>query len=141
MVGQLFLRFSAIWGNKWNSQFTDAAIVPIIESEWANGLAGISTESIRRGINASRDSLEWPPSIAEFKRICLGIPDKQSVIAMVVKGGGDALSDKIVGMIGSYEVRTRPFDWVLRQAENNFNIALAEITENEIKTQFKAIPE
>ena len=126
-VGQLFIRFGAIWGNKWKAQFSDAATIEIIESEWAQGLAGLSDDAIMNGIATSRESLEWPPSIAEFKRLCLGLPEKSVTINRVLKGGGDVLSDSLIAMIGSWEVNTRSAEWVERQASSLYEYALKDI--------------
>ena len=126
-IGHLFIRFGAIWGNKWKAQFSDAATIEIIESEWSQGLAGLSDAAIMNGIAISRGALEWPPSIAEFKRLCLGLPDRSITINKVLKGGGDALSDAIIAMIGEWEVKTRTAQWVEKQAGNLYEYALKDI--------------
>lgn len=35
-------------------------------NEWAIGLAGLSGDNIKRGLDKCRTDCKWPPSIAEF---------------------------------------------------------------------------
>ncbi|MFD2112038.1 hypothetical protein [Thiorhodococcus fuscus] len=42
----------------------------MFETEWAEGLAGLSGEDIRCGIAWVRANSGWPPSIAEFRSAC-----------------------------------------------------------------------
>jgi len=39
-------------------------------AEWADGLAGITAEQIKRGLDTWDDP--WPPSLPEFRAACLG---------------------------------------------------------------------
>ena len=38
-------------------------------AEWAAGLADVTPEQVRRGLNALTS--EWPPTLPEFKALCL----------------------------------------------------------------------
>jgi len=42
----------------------------MFETEWAEGLAGLSGDDIRCGIAWVRDNSDWPPSISEFRSAC-----------------------------------------------------------------------
>lgn len=61
----MFLKFRAIWGEKWTKNIDDQ-ILPIMLEEWAIGLKNLSGEDIKFVLDYARGRLEWPPSIAEF---------------------------------------------------------------------------
>lgn len=44
----------------------------MVQAEWAKGLAGLTGEEIRIGIDHCRTHATWPPSIAEFRTACRG---------------------------------------------------------------------
>lgn len=67
-VLNLFARFHARYGHKWQSQFPDENILKLAAKEWADGLSGITTEQLRDGLN--RWDGDWPPSLPEFRRAC-----------------------------------------------------------------------
>lgn len=39
----------------------------LAKQEWAKGLDDLTNEEIARGLDKCRRTLEWPPSIAEFR--------------------------------------------------------------------------
>jgi len=39
-------------------------------TEWREGLAGVTAEELKRGLEAWQES--WPPSLPEFRAACLG---------------------------------------------------------------------
>ena len=65
----MFKRLRVIYGAKWDAQFADAALHDAAVVEWGIGLAGLSGEQIKRGIDRCRAELEWPPAIAVFLRL------------------------------------------------------------------------
>jgi len=65
-VALLFAKFKAIWGQRWTTQFQTAESLDLTRAEWADAIGTLSAEELRRGITTCRDSLQWPPSIAEF---------------------------------------------------------------------------
>ncbi len=42
----------------------------LLESEWSEGLTGLNREQLERGLKRAREHCEWPPSIAEFRKLC-----------------------------------------------------------------------
>jgi hypothetical protein len=71
-IERLFERLSARYGNKFAAMW--AGISPeAIKREWAEGLAGFSREELVEGMRASLDR-EWPPNLAEFRRLCRPAP-------------------------------------------------------------------
>lgn len=39
--------------------------------EWAKGIEGLTDEQLVTGIEKVRSDCTWPPSIAEFRKLCL----------------------------------------------------------------------
>lgn len=74
-ISALFLRFQAIYGHKFTS--TIQGIEDIATTEWANGMAGITGEQIKCGLEKCAQKKlqsgeqDWPPTLAEFRALCL----------------------------------------------------------------------
>ncbi len=60
------MRFQAIWGEKWTKNLTKE-IAPIALAEWSDGLRGFNQEELNYALEMAKNTLEWPPSIAEFR--------------------------------------------------------------------------
>lgn len=55
---------------------------------WAKGLAGLSPEQLGRGLEACITRTDpWPPVLAQFRALCLGIPDLADVRADMARDG------------------------------------------------------
>ena len=64
-------RFAAIWPRHWAKQMTGVNL-DAVRDEWAAGLAGLTGEQIKAGIDHCRIDCLYPPSIAEFRKACMG---------------------------------------------------------------------
>lgn len=64
------MRFKSIWMHKWTSLFTTNEDYEIFKDEWGRGLAELTGEEIKKGIDHCRNNLEWPPTLMEFKNMC-----------------------------------------------------------------------
>ncbi len=69
-VDALFARFARIWPRAW-AKTLRAADRDGMADEWAQGLAGLTGNEIAHGIGKARAECQWPPSIAEFRALCL----------------------------------------------------------------------
>lgn len=65
-VDALFARFAVIWPRAWADQF-GGVDRGLLAAEWSQGLAGLTGDQIKRGIERCRNDKPWPPSIAEFR--------------------------------------------------------------------------
>lgn len=77
VVLNIFKKFQAIYLNKWTSAL--GGIEEIAMKEWAQALAGLEPEHIERGLNNLPKS--WPPTVFEFKELCLGEPEDKRLDA------------------------------------------------------------
>lgn len=70
-IDRLYQRFQGIYMQKWASQFTSDAMLANWRETWGEGLAGLTADQVRRGLNGCAN-LDWPPSLPEFRRLCVG---------------------------------------------------------------------
>lgn len=74
-ISALFKRFQAMYGHKFTS--TIQGIEEITTLEWSNGMAGITGEQIKSGLEKcahkklSPGESDWPPTLSEFRALCL----------------------------------------------------------------------
>lgn len=91
-VERLFERMLLEYGKK----FTDlwAAVDPdTLIAHWSRGLAGYSGAELNRGLDAL-SSREWPPTLAEFKKLCRPLLDpavayQEAVAGVQARQGGE----------------------------------------------------
>lgn len=78
----IFSRFQAIYGHKWQSQLPpgDEGMLRLALKEWGDSLRGLNQDQIDMAVEQARYQCEWPPSIAEFLRLALGIPSVDDVL-------------------------------------------------------------
>ena len=67
-ISALFKKLQAIYGSKWNASID--GIEDVAVTEWSQGLAGITGEQLRKGLDNLDD--DWPPSLPAFRAACLG---------------------------------------------------------------------
>jgi len=71
---------AAIYPHKWTSAMGESPNdteggLTVYGDTWAKGLAGLSPEELGAGLEACiRRADRWPPVLAEFRELCLGIP-------------------------------------------------------------------
>jgi len=61
VIDRLFDKFRAIYGPRF--KHSDKA-------QWRKGLEGIKPHEIAHGLDQARKLCDWPPSIAEFRKLC-----------------------------------------------------------------------
>lgn len=84
----LYLRFCAIYGDKFYKDYHDADFKAVWYAEWVTGLAGIDVCLIKDALEKCKLTLEWPPSILEFRSICEhknGFPDMDAAFNAAIR--------------------------------------------------------
>ena len=76
---RLWERMAAIYGHRWASAYGDAperdGVLTVAGDTWSRGLSGLSPVQLGNGIEDCLASGEpWPPTLPEFRAMCLGIP-------------------------------------------------------------------
>ena len=87
VMRRLWQRMGAIYGHRWSSGYgEDAAKEGSAGEVWAKGLAGLSAMQIGAGISAAMASADpWPPTLPQFRALCLGIPSFATVAHQVAR--------------------------------------------------------
>jgi hypothetical protein len=86
----LHMRFMSIFGEKFSKLFASDAFIQIWWEEWSQGMAGINPKHIKVALDYCRMNLEWPPSIAEFRKICeqaAGVLPWETAFDLAVRSG------------------------------------------------------
>jgi len=88
-IRTLWARMTEIYGHRWSATFGESTDGNSAADTWAKGLAGITGVQLADGLKACIASSEpWPPTLPEFRAMCLGIPSLISVRAEI-NGKGD----------------------------------------------------
>lgn len=101
-----------IYGHRWASSYGDDPASSAGQT-WAKGLAGISPQQLAAGIAACIASAQpWPPTLPEFRQLCLGIPSLAAVRAELLRQGGQfsAFARLVWQHIDGYRLRHSPAD-------------------------------
>lgn len=84
----LYLRFCAIYDHKFVKNYHDEDFKSLWANEWCTGLSGINPNVIKDSLDYCKKNLEWPPSIAEFIKICesySGVPTLEQAIDLACR--------------------------------------------------------
>lgn len=74
----------AIYTHKWSSQFNNEFEIGLCQKEWQTALDGVENNQLAHAFEVCRNTFEWPPSIAEFKRIAMGVVDNDVAFKMAL---------------------------------------------------------
>lgn len=84
-IDRLFVKFSAIYGHIWQSQFKQADFLNIAKKIWSETLAEISDENIDLALKACTKRHEMPPTLPMFYQLCRSYQPKIKVAEVVKK--------------------------------------------------------
>lgn len=70
----LYARFASAWGKRFVENHPTDEFVQIWCIDWESGLKGIDSNVIMRALDKCRLTMDWPPVLSEFLRMC----DQQS---------------------------------------------------------------
>lgn len=96
-----------IYGHRWTASFGANPDTEGAAGTWAKGLAGITPTQLADGLKACITSSDpWPPTLPEFRAMCLGIPSLVSVRAEVNgKGERTPFAMLVWQRLDSYQYR------------------------------------
>lgn len=91
-----------IYGHKWTSAYGSDPGASV-GGTWAKGLAGLNQSDIAAGVEAClAGALSWPPTLPEFRELCLGIPSVAKVRVYFQQLRGDSPIDPFARLVWSY---------------------------------------
>ena len=120
----LWLRMGEIYGYRWTSAYGEDAEKGAGET-WSKGLSGISPRGIADGLSAALVSSDpWPPTLPQFRAMCLGIPSFASVVR-VIRGAAEktAFSRLVWQHLDEYRHRTVDADKAERLLRDAYDLA------------------
>lgn len=108
---QLWLRMTEIYGHKFTSACGEDAASGAGET-WAIGLSGLSARDINTGLSAALTSTDpWPPTLPQFRAMCLGIPSLAAVrLAIRMKAKPTPFTVMLWQNLDSYRLRQASAD-------------------------------
>lgn len=78
-----------IYGHRWTSAFGEDAATGAGQT-WAHGLTGLTAAQIGDGIERMLiEADDWPPTLPQFRRLCLGVPSLPAVSFELRQHDGD----------------------------------------------------
>lgn len=76
----LWVRMAEIYGHRWSTAYGTDPDPEGAAGTWAKGLAGVTGAQLAEGLKACIASSEpWPPTLPEFRAMCLAVPSLVSV--------------------------------------------------------------
>jgi hypothetical protein len=112
IFGRMLARYGSAWLAKW-------AHVPLeaVRADWAEQLDNYGLVSINHGLMHLPE--DFPPTAAQFRRICNGRPDPQPLAIERPKANPQRVADLIATARAALIERTkkRPFKWAFELQE------------------------
>lgn len=69
-IAQIFMRLASIYGPAWSSHYAGETGM-LAMAEWGEELSSLGDNQIQRGITRCRRRTGYPPSLPEFRELCL----------------------------------------------------------------------
>lgn len=126
----LYLRFTVIWGHKFTASHTNENFTDMWAADWSESLLGIASNDIRKAIEYCRANLEWPPSLAEFRKICeknSNVPSPKECLNLAVRRDfTHQIVKDIFDKIGSWDMKNAKETELLKRFEKHHKEYLAD---------------
>ena len=127
----LWLRMGELYDVKWTNSHGEKDQ----NDTWLKGLKDLTPEMIGDGLTGCLNQYKaWPPTLMQFRDLCLGIPDKALLKHQVVNGAqsNDPMVKKMRALIGSWNLSHCTYAELDRMVESAYKELCGEI--NTIKT-------
>lgn len=114
-----------IYGHRWTSAYGDDA-GDGAGLTWGKGLAGLTPEQIGAGVSgALRSADPWPPTLPQFRAMCLEIPSLAAVLADLSAESArrQPFTRLVWGYVDSYRYRHAPTDQAERMIRGAYEQA------------------
>ena len=130
MVKRLYMRFATIYGEKFTRSHPTPEFVEMWWEDWAESLGATSPHHIKTALDYCRENLEWPPSLAEFRRLCetaSGVPDVSEALRLAIrKEFNHPVIAKAWDKVGSWSMSHDKESEVKKKFEAAYNEALSD---------------
>lgn len=99
-LDELWRRMARVYGHRWTTHFGETD-----DGTWLAGLRGIAPEHLAEGLRrviARGDP--WPPSLPEFRLVCLGIPKRSLAVTRALNGASTPLAERMRQVVGTWDL-------------------------------------
>ncbi len=124
----LYMRFASTYGEKFVRHHPNDQFVQLWWEEWSEGMAGINPNHIKDGLSYCRLNLEWPPSIAEFRRICEQASGVPTILEAMQSAIRREFTHPIVSMayerVGSWAIKNDKQELFQRKFQEAYTASL-----------------
>jgi len=105
IIKDIWLSMSAIYGNRWISGY-GAQPNTLAVQWWSEGLKGINENQIKTAIQAClKLDDEWPPSLPQFRKLCLAIPAFSCIKEEMRQADYSAFTRFVMGFLDHWQYR------------------------------------
>lgn len=126
----LYLRLVTFYAERFVKPYHDEDFKNLWYSEWAEALSDIDVLCIKSVLDYCRLNLEWPPSIAEFRRLCeksSGIPTHTQCLNDALRGEfSHPLAYLTYIKVGSWATKNDKEDVLQKKYEDAYKESLNE---------------
>lgn len=126
----LWLRMTEIYGYKWTSAYGEDAEAGAGDT-WASGLSGLSPRNINIGLSAALVSSDpWPPTLPQFRAMCLEVPSLAAVkLAVRNRNLSTPFMRQVWTKLDAYRLRSDEAWEVDRQIREAYELAREHVME------------
>lgn len=140
-VARLWVLMTKIYGHKWVTNFGQSDK----DHVWLAGLRGLTPEMIKRGLSECVNQFKsWPPTLPEFKALCLEIPDKQVAIENAIFAARDKrtlIGNKIYQLVGDWDMKTLNMRDLRTRCNEVYDRAVNECVMDTLKARYQRLLE
>jgi len=99
-IAELWVRMARIYGHRWTTHFGASD-----DGTWLAGLQHLTADQLATGMRAviARGDA-WPPSLPEFRLICLGLPRRDRAVADALAGEDTLLARRMRAEVGQWDM-------------------------------------
>jgi hypothetical protein len=124
-ASELFYHFTAIWGHKWVSNMQDEHVHDLALRHWQQVLDELSDEQISKACAKAKNTLDWPPSIAQFKKLALNLLDPDAAFEEAYSGGNYS------GLFDSWERKTNTEQELRKKFYARYDVLMHDMLGND----------
>jgi hypothetical protein len=148
LMDHLFNRMDGAYPSRWKAQFPSEQAIANWREAWSEAFEeeGVTTQMISDAIRACRKKLDWPPSLAEFLKLCKPPINVDAAVYEAIdqmrarQHGKDEWSDPAIfwaaAKVGEYDVISQTFS----QLKPRFEAALKKVLDGEVLPVPQRVP-
>lgn len=124
----MWVRMAEIYGHRWTSGYGEDPDGPAAQT-WAKGLAGLRPDQLAAGLTTCLASADpWPPTLPEFRALCLGVPTVAQVLLELRPGGQRSGFTVLVwSLVDPYRYANLPSDRADRLVREAYELAREQV--------------